>query len=435
MTEVTSFEETREISDILEAVEQKLSPIFVMGKAGTGKSTLIKHIKNSGRFKKVVVVAPTGVAALNAGGQTIHSFFYLPPRIIDPRALEMRYKNKLWKRAEIIIIDEVSMVRPDVIDAIDHVLRTARNSREPFGGACVLFFGDFLQLPPIVPNQDAEILYQMGYRAPYALNAHVFKNASPHFMGLNKVYRQKDEDFLALLSNIRTGAYLDQTLEVLNEECAGPHRAGHVPILLTGTNATANRYNRDEMTKLSEKAALFTAKSVGKFDAAKLRPPAPEKLELKIGARVIALRNDQTRRWVNGSLGTVTRLSSDSVHVQFDHRDYPLEIKKMVWENIKYTWDQKTEQVKSDVIGAYTQIPLGLAWAMTIHKAQGLTLDDVRIDLEGGSFSSGQTYVALSRARTLAGLSFSQNLRAKDIIVDYNLINWLTQETDMVLDQ
>lgn len=401
------------IAHILEQLESDdRSPILVTGEAGTGKSTLVNFIKMSG-IPNTVVLAPTGVAALNVGGQTIHSFFRFPFKIIDEAALVDQKTNRLWKKVDLIIIDEVSMLRADILDGIDLVLRKAQDSREPFGGVRLLLVGDFFQLPPVIPRHEHQILAQRGYSGPYAYNANVLENYAPVHFELRKVYRQRDSDFVKILSDLRVARNVEEAVAAINEACVGPHREGHEPVLLTSTNAIANTYNLTGLADLTSHSIEYECKTKGKFAAN--RAPAPEKLTLKKGARVMAVRNDPLKRWVNGSLGTVMDLSPEEVFVRFDGSHSIRKIEPEKWDMINYKWSEADQKMIESTTASFQQMPLILAWAITIHKAQGLTLDDVRVDLGRGAFAMGQAYVALSRARTLSGLSLTTSLRISDV--------------------
>ena len=404
-----------------DVVRQLLSddraPILLSGKAGTGKSTLIRYIQAQDAFPKTIVLAPTGIAAINIGGQTLHSFFRLPPRILTDEALKGQRANAMWKKVDLVIVDEVSMCRVDLIDAMDRILKKARKNNEPFGGCRMLFVGDFYQLPPVAPRGEAQMLHQMGYESPFAYSAHVFREQPLAVYSLTQVYRQNEPEFLDILSDIRSGQDVEYALERLNGRCAGEHREGVTPLLLTGTNATAARYNQEGLARIDQPGHHFEGRTKGKFNINADRLGAPALLELKLGARVMALKNDMKRRWVNGSIGTVKALEPGKVTVQFDNGKTGV-IEPDDWETIRYAWDEASNTPKAEVVGSYSQIPLSLAWAVTIHKAQGLTLDDVRVDLERGAFAAGQAYVALSRSRTLDGLSLTRPLGPRDIMVD-----------------
>ncbi len=409
--------------EILATLKADRDPVLITGEAGTGKSTLVSFLRRSGKFPATAVLAPTGIAALTIGGQTIHSFFRLPPRLITPETIMGQRSNHLWKKIKHLVLDEISMVRPDVLDGIDYILRRARKNEAPFGGVKVIFVGDFYQLPPVVRGQDAQMLAHMGYETPFVYSAHVFKAHPPRLITLSEVHRQSQLEFLDLLSDIRLGKNIAEALASLNAACTGPHRAGKMPLLLCATNSAANGYNGRALAHIETRAARYDGTLHGKFNVRGDKLPVPEELSLKVGARVMALKNDPARRYVNGSLGSVVSLfgqdgTGGKVTVKFDHNGKRAEIEPAIWETVKYVWDEAAQDIKTEIVGSYQQIPLALAWAVTIHKSQGLTLEDVRVDLERGAFASGQAYVALSRATTLEGLSLSRPLRERDIIVE-----------------
>ncbi len=316
------------------------------------------------------------------------------------------------------------MVRADLLDAIDFRLRQSRGIDKPFGGVRAVFFGDFFQLPPVVRPPEDELLAKMGYRTPFAFSAKVLKEDMLAIIELGKIFRQSDFQFVKVLNSIRVGKNLEKALELLNAKSCGPHRNSAMPMILTATNATASGYNSEELAKIDDTLATYKCLKTGKFNFQGDKLPAPDRLELKVGARVMALKNDSQRRWVNGSLGTVKKLNRNSVDVKFDHRNDAVEISKVSWDNIRYQWDDVINAPRAVTIGSFEQIPLTLAWAITVHKAQGLTLDDIRIDFESGAFAPGQTYVALSRVRSVNGLSLSRRLTPSDVIVDPRLIKF-----------
>lgn len=402
----------------LSAIRADHPIVMITGRAGTGKTTLIRKLIEQDD-KNQVVVAPTGVAAVNVGGQTIHSFFRIPPRLhnldeIHPR----RGGAKLFKNLKRVIIDEISMVRADLLDAVDYAMQINRKDSRPFGGVQMVLVGDFLQLPPVVRGDEAEILSNMGYETPFAFSAKCLRDNPVTKIELTKIYRQDDPDFIRLLGNLRSGHGLAETIEAFNCACHGPHKQNADPVILCGTNAVADRYNRDGMNALPSQSVSYEGVLSGEFNLDKDKLPAPEMLTLKVGARIMMVKNDKDKKWVNGSLGTVARLGQDRIWVNLDDKGGEYEVAKVSWDNIRYGWDEAAGSIQANTVGSYSQIPVILAWALTIHKAQGLTLENVRVDLATGAFASGQAYVALSRARSLEGLSFATPLRAADIIVD-----------------
>lgn len=412
-----------EIDEAMAAIQHNHPVVLITGRAGTGKTTLIrKLIKEGGRGQ--VVLAPTGVAAVNVGGQTIHSFFRIPPRMhnvseIFPR----RGGQRLFSQLKRVIIDEVSMVRADVLDAVDHALKVNRRDHRPFGGVQIVLVGDFLQLPPVVRGEEAHILEQMGYVTPFAFSAKCLQGNAVTKVELTKVYRQESSDYVELLGSLRSGDQLEGAIAKFNEQCLGNHKRTSAPVILAGTNAVAQRYNKKGLAAITSEGAAYQGAITGQFNLKQDKLPAPEHLVLKVGARIMMVRNDKQKRWVNGSLGTVTKMGPKSVWVELDGfadegGSGPYEVKKESWENNRYVWNAETASIDTDEVGSYAQLPIMPAWALTIHKAQGLTLENVRVDLKAGAFASGQAYVALSRARSLEGLSFVYPLKVSDIKID-----------------
>ena len=414
-----AYEALPGVAEALEAIDDGAPAVLILGRAGTGKTTLIRYLRNRPGGDTQAIVAPTGVAALNAGAQTIHSFFQFPPVILNPDEMAPgRHFGPLYRRMTRLVIDEISMVRVDVMDAIDARLREIRSDDRPFGGVQIVMVGDFLQLPPVVRDGDREILEQMGYRTPYAFSARALRHAPVTKISLDHVYRQDEQEFIDLLGKVRAGDDVEHAVEVFNERCFRPHRDSAAPLLLTATLAAAERYNREGLAALRGEASVFEAVVKGKFESGRDPAPVPERLELKVGARVMATRNDTNRRWINGSLGTVTRIKEDEVYVRFDHSREEHHVEPAKWEKIRQVWSDASQKIENEVVGAFQQVPLIPAWAITIHKAQGLTLDDVRVDFGAGAFAPGQVYVALSRVRTLAGLSLARPLRGSDFRTD-----------------
>lgn len=415
-------------NEIFEAIDaEKSKPLLIIGRAGTGKTTLIKEILQDQNIRQVVL-APTGIAALQAGGQTIHSFFKIPPGLNELRDLPPIYGRQalLIQSIDRIIIDEISMVRADLIDTIDFTLRRTRKKDPPFGGVQIIMVGDFYQLPPVVGNDERNAFDKL-YENRYIFSSKIIQEIDIKIIELTEVFRQRDKKFIEILGNIRDGKDIRESIAFLNEKCVRNHGSGEIPLLLTAHNATADAYNLSKLRELPEELREYQGKIDGDFNIAKNKLPAPELLQLKIGARVMMTKNDNSQfRWVNGSLGTVTELTSSGICVRIDRSTQVCEVSRSKWERNTYVLNPIDNKIEKQTVGKYTQFPIQLAWASTIHKAQGLTLDDVRIDLSTGHFECGQTYVALSRATSLEGLSFTHPLSEADIIVDRNLSRFIS---------
>lgn len=388
--------------------------LFLTGRAGTGKTTLLrKFLAEAG--DKAVVLAPTGVAAMNAGGQTIHSFFKLPPRLVEPQDVRRLPNARVVRAVETIVIDEISMVRADMLDAIDRSLKLNRGSKRPFGGVRMILSGDLHQLPPVVSADEGPILSER-YGGSYFFNAPAFQEAEFALLALKHVFRQEDPRFLALLGALRTGRVTPADENVLQRlvSARSAADASDTHVVLTPNNANAFRINQSRLASLKGERKVFSAAVQGQFDEKSY--PTELDLELKVGARVMMIRNDPEGRWVNGSLAHVAGFGSRSVIVEIDGSAY--EIDQVAWEKHRYDFEMDTKKVKREVVGTFKQVPLRLAYAVTIHKAQGLTLDKVFIDFDSGMFAHGQAYVAFSRARTLEGLEISRPLRPRDLVLD-----------------
>ncbi len=396
--------------------------LFVTGRAGTGKSTLLRVLRDH-IVDDAVVLAPTGLAAVNVGGQTIHSFFGFPPRLIRPDDIRRSRNGRLMRKLKLIIIDEVSMVRSDIMWAIDQSLRVNRGRpREAFGGVRLMLFGDLHQLPPVIQGDVAEHL-ESEFGGPFFFQVGALgEGAGVSLLELDQVFRQSDETFLHVLNRIRDGDASEEDLVVLNER-THPIRTlgeGDLFVILTPTNAAAQRINMAYLAALSATERTYTAGITGEYsDAAH---PTDANLLLKEGAKVILLRNDPDRRWVNGTIARVARLEDKRVWIELDGKTH--EIEQVSWEARRYAFDQTAEKIVENVTGTFRQFPLRLAWALTIHKSQGLTLDKVYIDLGRGTFAHGQTYVALSRCRSLEGLALARPLRPTDIIFDRSAMGY-----------
>ena len=420
----SEIEITPDYQAVIDAIERQDPYIFVSGKAGTGKTTLIGYLREH-IAGNVVVVAPTGVAALQVKGVTIHSFFRLPPRLIFPEEdIKPLRDKRLYKDIRLLIIDEISMVRADVVDAMDLFLReNGPHKGKPFGGIQVLFVGDLFQLPPVVSSGDMEVLSQRGYEGPYFFYAMALDRKDVTMIELSKIFRQKDERFAELLNRIRINQDIDEALDILNHECfTNAKEIDDQTITLTTTNARADQINGAGLRALETEVKTYASKSTGKFNVDERNLPSAAKLGLKVGARVMFTATDPTfpKRWVNGTIGVVRELLPDKVKVLVQKGPYSntVEVTTHQWESYRYEHDMMSGKISPQIIGTYEQIPLMLAWAVTIHKSQGKTLDKVKVDLSSGTFASGQVYVALSRCRSIEGITLQRPIQAKDVSCD-----------------
>jgi ATP-dependent exoDNAse (exonuclease V) alpha subunit len=413
----------RQALDLMEKTRRNL---FITGRAGTGKSTLLQLFRDTTR-KKTIVLAPTGVAALNVRGQTIHSFFGFPPRMIDRKDIRKRKVRKLYQAMEVLIIDEISMVRADLLDNIDVFLRVNRDNQQPFGGVQVIFFGDLFQLPPVVSSPMEKQYFSGYYESPYFFSAQVFHEGFEFEMvELRQVYRQEQRHFLRLLDAIRLNRVDESDLEELNRRFAPDFEPEEFFITLSARNATVDAINQRELAKLEGLPRYYTAFVSGEFNPSLF--PTEMRLELKEQAQVMFLKNDPERKFVNGTIGKVTSLEPEAVRVEVIKPDggvEEIEVQRSEWEILRYKMKpDDPNQIETEVLGTFEQYPLRLAWAITIHKAQGKTFDRVIIDLGRGAFAHGQTYVALSRCRTLEGIILKEPLRPQDVLVDDRVVEF-----------
>jgi len=419
-------------SEALDLMENTTRPIFITGRAGTGKSTLLRHFCKTTK-KKTVVLAPTGVAALNVEGQTIHSFFLIRPGITLPEAKREGRRarnNELYREVETIIIDEISMVRADLFDAVDVFLKAVMNLREPFGGKQIIMIGDLHQLPPVVRHDEAEALNQI-YKSPYFFSAKVMqgilkKKKKIAFVELNKIYRQSDRNFIEILNAVRECSVKPSHLRALNNRCVSYEdpEAIEDAIILTTTNKLADGINAGRLATLPGRAKMYKAETNGRFQ--EKDAPTDGQLILKINTRVMFLNNDALGRWVNGSLGTVKRLDEREIVVVLDDGE-EVDVEAYTWNLFKFTFDKKTRCLEREKVGSFTQMPLRLAWAVTIHKSQGKTFDRVAIDLGWGAFAAGQVYVALSRCRSLEGIFLRSPFCPRHLFADERVVEFLKQ--------
>ena len=442
-----------EFQNALKLVQYTRRSIFLTGKAGTGKSTFLRYICEHTK-KKYVVLAPTGIAAINAGGSTLHSFFKLPfypllpddNRFSTPSKLKdfLKYTSshrKLIQKVELIVIDEISMVRADIIDFIDRILRVyTRNLREPFGGKQLLLVGDVYQLEPVVKGDEREMLNRF-YPTPYFFSARVFAEMELVSIELRKVYRQSDPVFVGVLDRIRNNTAGVPDLQLLNTCVAAgePSGSDDMSITLAARRDQVDYINDRRLAELEGEAVTFTGEIRGEFPQGSL--PTSMELMLKPGAQIIFIKNDMDKRWVNGTIGIVAGIDPEegTVYVVTDD-GRECDVKREVWRNIRYTYNEQEKRIEEEELGTFTQFPIRLAWAITIHKSQGLTFSRVLIDFTGGVFAGGQAYVALSRCTSLRGITLRKPISRGDIFVRPEIIRFAqsfnnAQAVDRALQQ
>ena len=412
-----NIELDNEFNDIYNLMEYSKQNIFITGKAGAGKTTLLEYFRNNSK-KNFVILASTGISAIKAKGKTIHSFFLFPARILINEKIK-RLRSKVISKIDTILIDECSMIRCDVLDAIDQSLRLNRNSNKSFGGIQIILLGDLHQLPPVIRENEREIFnnfYPVGH---YFFNANCFEESNIKTYELTKVFRQKDKNFINILNNIRSGKVNDNDLEVLNNRVINQN--SDIPsetIILSPTNKRVDSINNLNLQNINNETFSYESSETGDFK----EKPADEILELKVGAQVMLIKNDfkSPKRWVNGSIGVVTQLTENSIQLKIKNKIY--NIKQDTWEKFDYLI--KDGQVVHEVVATFTQYPIKLAWAVTIHKSQGQTFEKAIIDLDRGSFAPGQTYVALSRVTSMDGLFLTRKINVSDVVFDKNIENY-----------
>lgn len=429
----------------LKFINQTNKSIFLTGKAGTGKTTLLKEIIRT-THKNVIVVAPTGIAALNAGGVTIHSMFqlpfagFIPDYNQSPVATEnVRFENKdslrrhfrmrgdkqaVINNLELLVIDEVSMLRADLLDAMDFMLRSVRHKDIPFGGVQVLFIGDLLQLPPVVKNEEWEVLKNY-YRGKYFFHSHVVSQNPPLYIELDKIYRQTDADFITILNNLRNNMVTTQNVAVLNQFVKPDFVLKDHPgfITLTTHNAKADKINIESLQDIDSEEYTYNSEIVGEFPD-KIYP-VDEVLKLKVGAQVMFIKNDLSpeKNYFNGKIGVIRSLADEEILVDFPEENLTIEADKYEWKNVRYHVNENTKEIEEEVLGTFVHYPLKLAWAITVHKSQGLTFDKAALDVSG-VFLPGQAYVALSRLRSLQGLILLSQLRMNGLSNDLDVMDY-----------
>lgn len=393
--------------------------LFITGKAGTGKTTFIQHIQKEVQ-KNFVVLAPTGIAAIAAGGQTVHSFFGFPMEVIGPHTkLQVSFSNEeLLRHVDTIIVDEASMLRSDIVDGMDRYLRLAFHNNMPFGGKQIIFVGDLFQLPPVVKKGtvDDEMLSDLyGVGTPFFYKANVLKRMNLPKIEFKKVYRQTDNIFIEILNKMRVGEIGQAELDILNEQVSSSEDMDDYSVILTGFNKKAERINEVKLNALDGDEVVYDGIKTDEFKPSDC--PAPEHLRLKIGAQVFFCKNDYSAKCANGTIAKVISLEDEGIQVQLENGN-KVRVVRTTWESYERIYNRETRRIESRVVGSYSQFPLKLAWAITIHRSQGMTFDRMHFDLSWGTFAAGQAYVAISRMRTLDGLTLSNRLMAHHVTVN-----------------
>lgn len=420
-----------EFQNALDMMEETDKNIFITGRAGTGKSTLLNYFQHNTK-KNVIVLAPTGVAAVNVGGQTIHSFFHFKPGVtlaaIRKKRAAGKEKTSIYKKLTTLVVDEVSMVRADLLDCVDKFLRlNGSDSKKPFGGVQMIFIGDLYQLPPVVTGTEREIFKSL-YSSPYFFSAKVMQELDLEFIELEKVYRQKDNEFVRLLNSVRNNSATDDDIALFNKRCNPSFEIStdEFYISLTSTNDMSDRINEQRLAHLPGR--VWKAQGIVEGDFGKESMPTAEELKLKKGAQIMLLNNDSYGRWINGTIGKVLGFEKDEegevmIEALLDNGE-TVEISPYKWEIYRYFL--KDDELKSESVGSFIQYPVRLAFAVTIHKSQGKTFEKAVIDVGRGTFAHGQMYVALSRCTTLDGMVLKQPLKKSHVLMDWQVVKFLT---------
>lgn len=426
--EISDIKITKEYKQIIKALE-KQSFLFVTGKAGTGKSTFINYLSH--KVENLAIVAPTAIAALQIKGETIHSFFRFPPSHITPEEYQKNSiklypeKKKIIRKMEVLIIDEISMLLPNILDSINKVLQIIKKNNIPFGGSKVILVGDLLQLPPIVASKEEEIYFNHRYKNPYFFSADILKIFPLKIFYLSKVFRQKEKKLIAMLDRIRINKEHREDIRFLNRYCYLEKEEQKEAIYLVPTNQKAKQINKNKISNLKGKSFFYEAQIKGSVSKENWKIPASYNLELKEEARIIFLKNNKPF-WVNGDLGKIAMLTEEKVFVKKDGDEEILEVQKDSWKKYRYTYSYLHRRIEKEELGVFNQFPLSLGWAITIHKSQGLTLEKITIDLDKGAFCTGQVYVALSRCRELENIYLKKPLAMRDVRADKTVLDFLS---------
>lgn len=430
------IELTDQFKEVLDLMENTYHNLFITGNAGTGKSSLLKTWRNNTK-KEYIVLAPTGIAAVNVQGQTIHSAFRFPLDILFSHTIKTIRANEIFRKVDTIVIDEISMVRADIFDAMDLYLRiNGPDSTKPFGGVQLILFGDPYQLPPVVTGDDAEIFGKI-YSSPYFFASKAFYETRINYIQLTHIFRQKDPQFISILNRIRNNTMEKSDFDVINKlyEPFEERPEGQNYITLTTINRIANEINQNALYKIDSPEFVYKATVKGMFKKESF--PVDEELRLRVGAQVMFVRNDSDKRWVNGTLGKVVYLDQYRIDVEVKEWDCTrvYTVPKETWESTKYDKDTVTNKIVTRKMGSYTQYPLKIAYGITIHKSQGSTFDNVDLHFGNGAFVSGQTYVAFSRCRTLEGIKLLKKIEPTDILLDKEIVEFMKNFNSNNLDK